>query len=123
MGEGQGCSTGEAKRLTSSSAKLEESGPQTNRYDHDTFESVPRSKPDPALSATVRALREERGHTREAMAYEAGITTGTLAHIELALCSPSWDSFRRIATALDLSISRLAAAVEIAEEIDAERAA
>jgi transcriptional regulator with XRE-family HTH domain len=73
---------------------------------------VPHAKPDPALSATVRKLREERGVTREALAVKAGVTVGALARIELAQASPSWDTFRRIARALDLSTSRLAAAVE-----------
>jgi transcriptional regulator with XRE-family HTH domain len=77
---------------------------------------VPHAKPDAALSATVRRLREERGVTREAMAVKAGVTVGALARIELAQASPSWDSFTRIARALGLSITRLAAAVEAARE-------
>jgi transcriptional regulator with XRE-family HTH domain len=53
--------------------------------------------------------------TREAMAFDAGITIGSLAQIELGKGSPSWDSFRRIAAALDLSIGQLATAIEAAE--------
>ena len=78
---------------------------------------MPHAKPDPALSATVRTLREDRGLTREAMAFHAGITTGSLAHIELAQACPSWETFRRLASALGLSTSRLAAAIEEAEAI------
>jgi transcriptional regulator with XRE-family HTH domain len=73
---------------------------------------MPHAKPDPALSATVRKLREERGVTREALAMHAGITFGSLARIELAQASPSWDPFRRIAATLGLSIGRLADAIE-----------
>jgi len=73
---------------------------------------MPHAKPDPVLAATVRALREDRGLTREAMAFQAGITTGSLAHIELAQACPSWETFRRLASALGLSISGLAAAIE-----------
>jgi transcriptional regulator with XRE-family HTH domain len=81
------------------------------------FLNMPRSpKPDPALAAALRRLREDSGLTREALAFHAGITTASLARIELAQSTPGWDTIRRIAGALDLSISRLAAAVEAAEE-------
>jgi transcriptional regulator with XRE-family HTH domain len=77
---------------------------------------MPHAKPDAALSAVVRRLREHSGVTREALAFEAGVTVGALARIELAQASPSWDTFTRIARALGLSITRLAAAVEAARE-------
>ncbi len=79
---------------------------------------MPRTaKPDPALAASIRRLREERGITREALAMRAGVTNGTLARIELAQSSPSWDTVCRIATALDLSVYRLAEAVEAAARL------
>jgi transcriptional regulator with XRE-family HTH domain len=78
---------------------------------------MPHSKPDRVLSATVRRLREERGVTREALAMQAGITVGVLARIELAQAAPSWDTFKRVARALDLSISQLAAAIEDAGRV------
>jgi transcriptional regulator with XRE-family HTH domain len=81
------------------------------------FLNMPRSpKPDPALAKALRRLREDSGLTREALAYHAGITTASLARIELAQATPGWDTIRRIANALELSLSRLAAAVEAAEE-------
>jgi len=73
---------------------------------------MPHAKPDPALAATVRRLREERGVTRDALAFEAGIAVGSLAGIELAHSSPSWDTFKRIAAALDLPTGQLAEAIE-----------
>jgi transcriptional regulator with XRE-family HTH domain len=73
---------------------------------------MPQAKPDPALAATIRRLREDRGVTREALAFEAGITNGSLTRIELAHSSPSWDTFKRIACALDLTTGRLADAIE-----------
>jgi transcriptional regulator with XRE-family HTH domain len=77
---------------------------------------VPRSPtPDPTLAAAVRQLRESRGLTRETLAYHAGVTTGSLARIELAQASPGWDTIRRLAKALDVSLSELAAAIEAAE--------
>ncbi len=73
---------------------------------------MPRSKPDPALAATVRRLREGQGITREALALEAGITTGSLARLELGYGSPSWDTLGRVAAALGLSVVGLVGAVE-----------
>ncbi len=77
---------------------------------------VPRSpKPDPALAAAVRRLREDSGLTREALAFGAGITTGSLARIELGQSVPGWDTVRRIARALDMTMGGLVAAIEAAE--------
>ncbi len=73
---------------------------------------MPRSKPDPALAATVRRLREGRGLTREDLAFEAGIAVGSLARLELGNGSPSWDTLGRVAAALGLPVSGLADAVE-----------
>jgi len=75
-----------------------------------------RPKPDPALASALRRLREDKGQTREALAYHAGITTASLARIELAQATPGWDTIRRLVGALDLTISRFAEAVEAAEE-------
>jgi transcriptional regulator with XRE-family HTH domain len=73
------------------------------------------SRPDPALGAALRQLREGHGVTREALAFQAGITTSALARIELVQVAPGWDTVRRIACALDVSLLDLAAAVEAAE--------
>jgi transcriptional regulator with XRE-family HTH domain len=78
--------------------------------------AVPRApKPDPALASALRRLREDRALTREALAFHAGLTTGSLARIELAQSSPGWDTIRRVAKALGVSLAELAAAVEAAE--------
>lgn len=74
---------------------------------------VPRQlAPDPALAAVLRRLRVERGTTQEALAYRSGITTGSLARIELGQASPAWTTVRQIAVALDVSMAELAEAVE-----------
>jgi transcriptional regulator with XRE-family HTH domain len=70
------------------------------------------STPDPALAATVRRLREERGITREALAFRTGVTTGTLARIELAQSVPGWDTVRLLAEALDITLAEFGEAVE-----------
>lgn len=68
--------------------------------------------PDPALAAAVRRLREDRGLTQEQLAATAGITTGSVARLELEQSSPGWDTVRRICHALDVTLAELAAAVE-----------
>jgi transcriptional regulator with XRE-family HTH domain len=57
-------------------------------------------------------MREERGNTREEQAFLDGITTGALAHIELAQAVPRWNTVRRIADALGVDMVELSAAVE-----------
>jgi XRE family transcriptional regulator, regulator of sulfur utilization len=68
--------------------------------------------PDVALAATLRRMREERGLAREALAFRSGITAGALARIELGQAVPRWNTVRRIAEAMDVTMVELAAAVE-----------
>lgn len=60
-------------------------------------------------------MRESRSITREALAFHAGITTGSLARIELAQSVPGWDTVRSIAGALEVSL------VELAQEVEADQ--
>ena len=74
---------------------------------------VPRQlAPDPTLAIVLRRLRVERGATQEALAFRSGITTGSLARIELGQASPAWTTVRAIIAALDVSLVELATAVE-----------
>jgi DNA-binding XRE family transcriptional regulator len=52
--------------------------------------------PDPTLGPVLRQLRETRGEAREALAYRAGLTAGTLAEIELGRANPSWATVMQI---------------------------
>ena len=60
----------------------------------------------------IRKLREERGLTREVVAFHAGITTGSLARIELAQSAPAWSTVLQVAGALDVRLVELARRVE-----------
>jgi transcriptional regulator with XRE-family HTH domain len=80
---------------------------------------MPYPKPDLTLAIVVRSLREQRGVSREALAAEAGITTGSLARTELGYAAPSWDTMQRIAGALGLPLSGLVAAVEARRRVAA----
>jgi len=65
-------------------------------------------RPQPALGAAIRQLREKRGATQEALAPQAGVTMGTLSLIERGLANPTWGTVCGIAAALDVSIAELA---------------
>jgi transcriptional regulator with XRE-family HTH domain len=67
---------------------------------------------DPALGRALRALREQRGRSQEALAHEAGLTLRTLQRIERSQANPTWSTVRRIARTLGVSLAELADAVE-----------
>jgi transcriptional regulator with XRE-family HTH domain len=73
---------------------------------------MPRSSPRQALGSAVRRVREERNLSRETLAFHAGVTTGTLARLELGQSDPAWSTICAVAAALDLSLSEMAASVE-----------
>lgn len=64
-------------------------------------------EPQPALGKALRQLREKRGLTQEALAHEAGITTGSLSLIERGQRNPSWGTVSRIADALGSSMGEV----------------
>lgn len=66
------------------------------------------SRPQPALGTAVRALRERKGLTQEAVAEKADVAIPTLSHIEAGHANPTWATVRDIAAALDVSIGQLA---------------
>ena len=68
----------------------------------------PSEQPQPALGKAVRQLREKRGASQETLAYEAGVTSGTLSLIERGRSNPTWGTVKGIATALGVSIAELA---------------
>ena len=72
----------------------------------------PAQKPDLALAHALRAIREEKGLAREAVAYEAKISTGSLARIELGQSVPTWVTVRALAAALNVTLRQLGARVE-----------
>jgi transcriptional regulator with XRE-family HTH domain len=67
---------------------------------------------DPELAAVLRQMREERGITREVLAYRAGVTVSGLARIEQGKVAPGWGTVRRLAQGLGVSMVELSAAVE-----------
>ncbi len=68
----------------------------------------PSEQPQPALGKAIRQLRSERGVSQEALAYEAGVTSGTLSLIERGLSNPTWGTVKGIAAALNVDVAELA---------------
>jgi transcriptional regulator with XRE-family HTH domain len=66
------------------------------------------ARPQPAIGAAIRQLREKRGLTQEVLASKAGTTLSTLSVIERGLANPTWATVRDIAAALGVSIAELA---------------
>jgi transcriptional regulator with XRE-family HTH domain len=85
----------------------------------DSRRSAARSRgvdsPDLALARALRRLRERDGRTQERLAYNAGITTASLARIERGQANPAWTTVRRIASALTITPAELIAALDEAE--------
>jgi transcriptional regulator with XRE-family HTH domain len=67
---------------------------------------------DADLARALRSLREQRGRSQEALAHEAGVTLRTLQRIERSQSNPTWSTIRRIAGALDVTLTELAGAIE-----------
>jgi transcriptional regulator with XRE-family HTH domain len=66
------------------------------------------ARPQPAIGAAIRQLREKRGLTQEVLASKAGTTLSTLSVIERGLANPTWATVRDLAAALGVSIAELA---------------
>jgi transcriptional regulator with XRE-family HTH domain len=79
-------------------------------------------RPDHALAEAVSSLREERGLSREALAFRSGVTPSTVIGIEQAEMVPRWDTVRLLAVGLDTTLVDLSAAVEGTDEDEAAEA-
>ena len=76
---------------------------------------APRTEPQPGLSRAIKARREECGLSQEELGLASEIHPTWISHIESGRNNPAWGSVRRIAGALDLTVSELA---KRAEELD-----
>jgi transcriptional regulator with XRE-family HTH domain len=71
--------------------------------------------PDAALAELIKQLREDREITQEQLAFEAGITASALSRIERGINNPGWTTVRRLAEALEVSLTQLAKQLEATE--------
>ena len=73
---------------------------------------APRTEPQPGLGRAIRQVRTERGLSQEELGLRAEIHPTWISHLESGRNNPAWGSVRRIAAALDLKLSELAALAE-----------
>jgi transcriptional regulator with XRE-family HTH domain len=78
---------------------------------------APRTEPQPGLGRAIRQLRTERGLSQEEIGLRAEIHPTWISHLESGRNNPAWGSVRRIAAALGVRLSELAA---LAEELEGE---
>jgi transcriptional regulator with XRE-family HTH domain len=81
-----------------------------------------RHEPQEALGEAVRQLRDERGLTQVALARAADTDATRISHLERGRTNPAWGTMRRIADALGMALSDIAARAEqIERETEAAR--
>jgi len=71
-----------------------------------------RLEPQEALGQAIRELRGQRGLTQRQLADAADVNETWISHIEAGRTNPAWGTIVRIATALDVRVSDLAARAE-----------
>jgi transcriptional regulator with XRE-family HTH domain len=74
-------------------------------------------RPQPALGEAIRQLRRKHGATQKGLAQDAGLTVATLSLIERGLANPTWDTIKKIAAALGVSMAGLG---KVADEQEAK---
>jgi transcriptional regulator with XRE-family HTH domain len=76
-----------------------------------------RHEPQEALGRAILQLRDERGMTQAALARAADTDNTRISHLENGRTNPAWGTVRRIAAALGVPVSEIAAR---AEQLDRE---
>jgi transcriptional regulator with XRE-family HTH domain len=76
---------------------------------------APRTEPQPSLGKAIRQFRTEKGLSQEELGHRSEIHPTWISHLESGRNNPAWGSVKRIAAALDIRLSDLAAR---AEELD-----
>jgi transcriptional regulator with XRE-family HTH domain len=75
------------------------SSPKTKKYQVESARAL--------LAVNVLRLRNERGWSQEALAFEAGLHRTFIAHVERQARNISIDNIERIATALGVQVADL----------------
>jgi transcriptional regulator with XRE-family HTH domain len=71
-----------------------------------------RMEPQEALGRAVRELRVTRGMTQRELAHAADTNETWISHIEAGRTNPAWGTVARLAAALGVRVSELAARAE-----------
>lgn len=73
---------------------------------------VAHSEPQPALGGAIKSAREARGLMQEELAHRADLHPTWVSRLESGDKNPTWATVARIAAALDMRVSELAALAE-----------
>ena len=65
-----------------------------------------------AFGRALRAIRKDRGHTQETLAFESGLDRTYVSLLELGTRSPTLDTVIAVCNALNISLSQLALNIE-----------
>ena len=71
-----------------------------------------RMEPQEALGQAIRQLRQERALTQRQLADAADVNETWISHIEAGRTNPAWGTVARVASALNVTVSELAARAE-----------
>jgi transcriptional regulator with XRE-family HTH domain len=71
-----------------------------------------RHEPQEALGRAIRQLRDAHGLTQKELADAADVNATAISHIERGRTNPAWGTVKRIAAALDVRVSEVAARAE-----------
>jgi XRE family transcriptional regulator, regulator of sulfur utilization len=77
-----------------------------------------RHEPQEALGRAIRQLRSERGIRQRDLAQAADMNVTAISHIERGRANPAWGTVKRIATALGVPVSEVAARAERLADVD-----
>jgi transcriptional regulator with XRE-family HTH domain len=75
-----------------------------------------RHEPQEALGQAIRQLRDARGLKQKELADAADVNVTAISHIERGRANPAWGTVTRIAAALDVPVSEVAARAERLEQ-------
>jgi DNA-binding XRE family transcriptional regulator len=76
-----------------------------------------RHEPQPAVGLAIRQLRAERGLKQIELARAADVNRTEMSNLERGHLNPAWGTVRRVARALEVEVSEIAA---LAEQIERE---
>lgn len=80
----------------------------------------PRRDPQPALGAAIRELRQRAELSQETVAGHAGVHPTWLSRIEGGGANPAWGTVVRLAQAMSVPVSELAATEEQLRNADSK---
>lgn len=77
-----------------------------------------RHEPQEALGRAIRQLRDERGLKQKELANAADMNVTAISHLEHGRANPAWGTVKRIAAALGVTVSEVAARADQLADAD-----